>query len=68
MLESEFEVKSPYNLSITAMVIDQVNDKDHKTLNIKLSYPSKTADRMITLLSSSRYMKNGYYMIRITIE
>ena len=68
MLESEFEVKSPYNLSITAMVMDQVNNKDHKTYNVKLSYPSKTARiaTMIVLFISPQYMKDGYYMIRIT--
>ena len=79
MLESEFEVKSRYNLSITAMVMDQDNYKDHKTCNVKLSYPSKTAsisifDRKdgyfmistIALFSFSHYMKNGYIMIRIT--
>ena len=66
MLESEFEVKSPYNLSITAMVMDQVNYKDHKTCNVKLSYPSKTASTTIALLSFSQYRKDGYTMIRIT--
>ena len=68
MLESEFEVKSPYKLSITAMVIDQVNDEDHKTYNVKLSYPSKTARiaTMIALFSISQYSKDGYTMIRIT--
>ena len=62
MLESEFEVKPSYNLSITAMVIDQVNNKDHETYNLKLSYPSKTAE----IYLSSMYMKDGCYMIRIT--
>ena len=61
MLESEFEVKSPYNLSITAMVIDQVSNKDHKTRNVKVSYSSKTAS-----IISPQYMKDGYFMIRIT--
>ena len=60
MLESEFEVKSPYNLSITAMVMDQVNDEDHRTCNVKLSSPSKTAS--ISIFD----MKDGYFMIRIT--
>ena len=59
MLESEFEVKFPYKLSITAMVIDRVND-DHETCIVKLSYPSKTAS------ISSQYKNDGYHMIRIT--
>ena len=66
MLESEFEVKSRYKLSITAMVIDQVNNKDHETCNVKLSSPSKTASITIALLISSPYRKDGYTMIRIT--
>ena len=64
LLESEFEVKSPYELSITAMVIDQVNNKDHKTRNVKLSSPSKTASIMSFPISI--YMKDGYYIIKIT--
>ena len=73
MLESEFEVKSPYNLSITVLIIDQVDNKDHKTCNVKLSYPSKTASEVVIqaillrfVLRSSQYIKDGYTMIRIT--
>ena len=61
MLESEFEAKSPYKLSITAMVIDQVNNKDHKTYNVKISYPSTT-----TRIPFSKHEKDGYHKIRIT--
>ena len=64
VLRSEFEVKSPYNLSITAMVMDQVNNKDHETCIAKISHPSTAASKILKV-PFSVYGKDGYCITRI---
>ena len=64
VVDSEFQKTRPFSISVSATVIDQTDNKDHITYEIKLTHPSRKSEPR-TLVDVEKYLKNDCLKIRI---
>ena len=71
MIKSEFKVQSPCTLSITALLVDQANNKNHMEYRQDVVYPQTIGHRHSMCLKpiiskKPIYLMNNHLILRIT--
>ena len=66
VLNSEYKVKTPCTLSITAEIVDQLEGKANIARAFEVCYPSVTGKTCTLNLTGKKYLKNDRFIVKVT--